>query len=92
MECRPELPLRGLQSESTIPTGTQLSLESPLPGMKNRRPVVLKLVQNADNPFVEQALNLTQVHKRRKLGVHKRFNDYKFLKTNQIWQFCYSYD
>ena len=85
----PELPLRRLQSESTIPSGRHLSLESPLPGMKNRSPVVLKLVQNVDNPFVEQALNLTQVYKRLNYGGHKRFNDFKLLVTayynSTIW-------
>ena len=49
--------------------------------MKNRSPFVLKLVQNADNPVVEQALNRTQVHKRLNYGVHKRFNNFKFLLT-----------
>ena len=77
----PELPLRRLQSESTIPSGTHLSLESPLPGIKNRSPVVFKLVQNVNNPFFEQALNLTQVHKRLNYGVHKRFNNFKLLVT-----------
>ena len=85
----PELPLRRLQSESTIPSGRHLSLESPLPGMKNRSPVVFKLVQNVDNPFVEQSLNLTQVYKRLNYGGHKRFNDFKFLLTayfnSTIW-------
>ena len=81
MECWPELPLHGLQSKSTIPSGTHLFLETPLPGMKNRSLVVFKLVQNADNPLVDQALNLTQVYKRLNYGVHKRFNNFKFLLT-----------
>ena len=81
MECRPELLLRRLQSESTIPIRTHLSLESPLPGMKSRSPVVFRLVQNAENPFVDQALNLTQVYRRLKYGVHNRFNDFKLLVT-----------
>ena len=77
----PELPLRRLQSESTIPSGTHLSLESPLPGVKNGSPVVFKLLQNVDNSFVERALNLTQVYKRLNYGAHKRFNDFKLLVT-----------
>ena len=89
MECWAELLLRRLQSESTIPSGTHPSLESPLPGMKKRSPVVFKLVQNADNPFVEQALNLTQVYKRLNYGAQKRFNDFKLLVTayynSTIW-------
>ena len=64
---------------NTYPLDSDLSGRYRYPTFKQPAPVVLKLLQNADNPFVAWALNLTQVHKLLSYGVHKRLNDYKFL-------------